>query len=155
MNFQELNQSKKFGKIERHASDVEVGGSNPSGPAMKKKTILFVCKGNRYRSRIAEELFNRKPLKGFAAESAGVTFQKYNSRATKQVLKEIGIGMSKRKPKKLSKQMIESASRIIVFAGVKFSSKKAEIWPVEDCHAGDVKCVRSGRKRIEKLVENL
>lgn len=123
---------------------------------MKKKTVLFVCRGNRYRSRIAEEIFNRSAPEGFMAESAGVTYQKYNDRATQKVLKEIGVEMSKRKPRKISKQMIEKASKIILFEGTKISSKKVEsVWPVEDCHAGDVNCIRNGRERIQKLVENL
>ncbi len=122
---------------------------------MKKRIVLFVCRGNRYRSRIAEEIFNIKTPKDFAAESAGVTYQKYNDRATKKVLEEIGIKMNNRKPRKLSKQMIEKASKIVVFKGIKIPSKQTEVWPIEDCHAGDIKCIRSGRKMIEKLVESL
>lgn len=121
-----------------------------------KKIILFVCKGNRYRSRIAEETFNRYCPKNFIAQSAGVTYQKYNDRAVSKVLKEIGIEISKRKPRKFSEQMMKKASRIIIFDGVKLqSNQKVEIWPVKDCHVGDINCIRSGRKRIENLVENL
>ena len=122
----------------------------------EKKVILFVCMGNRYRSRIAEEIFNRNAPKGFIAQSAGVTYQKYNDRATPKVLKEIGIEMNCRKPSKISKQMIEKVSKIVLFEGAQVSSKKVEaIWPIEDCHDGDIKCIRRGREKIEKLVENM
>ena len=122
---------------------------------MRNKIVLFVCRGNRYRSRIAEEIFNRNVPKNFIAQSAGVTYQRYNDRSTKKVLEEIGIEMSKRKPIKLSKQMIAKASKIIVFDGADVPSRQTEAWPIEDCNARDINCIRSGRKRIEKLVENL
>ncbi len=120
-----------------------------------KKMILFVCRGNRYRSRIAEEIFNRNAPKNFVAESAGITYQKYNDRATPKVLSEICIEMSRRRPRKLTKQMLKVASKIIVFDGVEIPSRQTEVWPIEDCHAGDINCIRSGRKRIEKLVNSL
>src|SRR3989338_2064059 len=101
---------------------------------MKKKTILFVCRGNRYRSRIAEEIFNRHALPGFVAKSAGVHYQKWNDRAVPKVLREIGIEMSKRKPMKLTSQMLEKASKVIVFDGVKIPGEK---WPIKDARAGD------------------
>lgn len=119
------------------------------------KIVLFVCKGNRYRSRIAEEIFNKNPPKGFVAESAGIQYQKYNDRVMPKVLKEIGIDMSKRKPRKLSENMIKKASKIIVFDGVEIPSKQAEVWPVKDCRAGDVDCIRKGRKQIERRVAEL
>ena len=121
--------------------------------------VLFICRGNRYRSRIAEEVFNRNAPKDFIAESAGIHYQRWNDRATPRVLREIGIELTKRKPRKLSKQMLEKTSKIIIFDGVKIPSKKVEVWPVKDCHAGDEKCIRKGRKQIEKhvgkLIENL
>ncbi len=123
---------------------------------MKKKIVLFVCRANRYRSRIAEDLFNKNAPKGFIAQSAGTNYQEYNDRAVPKVMKEIGIEISKRKPRKLSSQVLKKASKIIVFDGVKISSNHdVEVWPVEDCHAGDADCIRNGRKRIEKFVGNL
>lgn len=121
---------------------------------MKKKIILFVCKGNRYRSRIAEEIFNKHATRNFVAQSAGAHYQKWNDRATPKALREIGIEMSKRKPRKLTRQMTKKASRIIVFNGVKIPST-SEVWPVKDCHAGDTDCIRKGRKQIERRVKKL
>ncbi|MBS3051001.1 MAG: low molecular weight phosphatase family protein [Candidatus Aenigmarchaeota archaeon] len=121
---------------------------------MKKKVLLFVCKGNRYRSRIAEEIFNKNAPHGFIAKSAGIHYQKWNDRAVPKVLREIGIELTKRKPMKLTGQMIAKASRVIVFDGVKISGKM-ETWPVKDCHAGDVVCIRKGRKQIERRVKKL
>jgi len=122
---------------------------------VKNKVILFVCRGNRFRSRLAEEIFNKNATRGFIAESAGITYQKHNDRATPKVLKEIGIEMNIRKPRELTEQMTKKASKIIVFRGVKILSIKAELWPVEDCHAGDIVCIRKGRKQIEKRVKKL
>jgi protein-tyrosine-phosphatase len=119
-----------------------------------KRVILFVCKGNRYRSRIAEEIFNKNAPDGYLAESAGIQYQKYNDRATSIVLREIGIQLTKRKPMKLTDRMLKRASRIIIFDGVKIPST-SETWPVKDCHAGDAKCIRKGRKQIEKHVKKL
>ncbi|MBI4174895.1 MAG: hypothetical protein HY517_04580 [Candidatus Aenigmarchaeota archaeon] len=117
-------------------------------------TILFVCKGNRYRSRIAEEIFNRHAPKGFVAESAGIQFQKWNDRATPKVLMEIGVRLTKRKPKRLTRRMLSKASKIIVFDGVKIASS-ADTWPVRDCRAGDIRCIRKGRNQIERRVKAL
>ena len=114
-----------------------------------------MCRGNRYRSRIAEEIFNKNAPNDFIAESAGIQYQKYNDRATSIVLKEIGIELTKRKPVELTDQMLEKASRIIVFDGVDISSKKVDVWPIKDCHAGDEKCIRKGRKQIEKRMKKL
>ena len=122
---------------------------------MQKKIVLFVCRGNRYRSRIAEEIFNKNPPRGFVAESAGIHYQKYNDRAVPVVLREIGIELTKKKPRKLTGKMLEKASRIIVFDGVSIPSRKVDTWPIKDCHAGDAVCIRKGRKQIEKLVEEL
>ncbi|HIG96786.1 MAG TPA: low molecular weight phosphatase family protein [Candidatus Aenigmarchaeota archaeon] len=121
---------------------------------MKKKTILFVCRGNRFRSRIAEEIFNKNAPKDFVARSAGIQYQRYNDRATPIVLRELDIKMNMRKPQKVTKQMLDKASRIIVFPGVSIS-KNADFWSVKDCHAGDISCIRKGRKQIEKHVKKL
>ena len=118
------------------------------------KTILFVCRGNRYRSRIAEEIFNSRAPKGFVAKSAGIHYQRWNDRAVPIALREIGIEMSNRKPKQATKKMLNSASRIIIFDGVKISGN-AEVWPVRDSHAGDLKDIRKGRNEIEKRVKAL
>ena len=122
---------------------------------MKNKLILFVCRGNRFRSRIAEEIFNKNASRGFIAESAGMTYQRYNDRATPTVLREISIEMNMRKPRKLTEQMTKRASKTIVFPGVKTLPTKTKLWPVEDCHAGDISCIRKGRKQIEKRVKKL
>jgi len=120
-----------------------------------EKVILFVCRGNRFRSRLAEEIFNKNPPKGFVAKSAGITYQRHNDRAAPKVLKEIGIEMNMRKPQKISKQMLDKASMIVVFHGVEIPSVKFKYWQIEDCHAGDIKCIRNGRKNIEKRVKKL
>ena len=122
---------------------------------MTKKIVLFVCMGNRFRSRMAEEIFNKKAPKDYIAKSAGMTYQKYNDRSVKTALREIGIERSDRKPVKFSKKMADSASKIIVFKDVKIPSERTEMWPIDDCHALDLECKRKARKRIERLVENL
>lgn len=120
---------------------------------MMKKIILFICRGNRFRSRIAEEIFNKNPPEGYVARSAGVHYQRWNDRAVTKALREIGIEITKRKPRKLMNSALAKASRIIAFDGVKIHG--VENWPIKDCHAGDIECIRKGRKQIEKRVNAL
>lgn len=72
-----------------------------------------------------------------------------------KVLREIGLERSKRKPVLLSGKMLGQAAKVIVFDGVEIKSPKVEIWPVKDCHAGDIVCIRKGRKQIGKYVAKL
>ena len=82
--------------------------------------VLFVCKGNVGRSQLAEGIFNSLTKKhraisaGTIAKNKGKLVKSVSIKNVK-VLKEIGIDISKKKVKKLNKQMTDHLGKIIVF----------------------------------------
>lgn len=79
--------------------------------------ILFVCKANIFRSKIAEAYFNKiNKDKGIKASSAGTGFKGFPlSKNEKLVLKELGVDV-KGKQKKFDKTLLNSQDLIIVVA---------------------------------------
>ncbi len=79
------------------------------------KTILFICKENKYRSQIAEALFNRLTTshKAFSASGAEPA-DKISEDAVKLLKKAYNIDIIGQKPKRLTKSMLEKADRVIV-----------------------------------------
>ena len=80
---------------------------------MEKKLILFVCKGNSGRSQMAEAFFNHLS-RSRKSISAGIEPDKKIHPWTIKVMEEVGIDVSKQKPKKLTKEMMERVDKIIV-----------------------------------------
>ena len=76
------------------------------------KTVLFVCIGNSGRSQMAEAFFNRLS-KTWKAISAGTNPDDNIHPYTIRVMKEVGVDVSKQKPKLLTQRMIEKADKII------------------------------------------
>ena len=81
--------------------------------------VLFICKYNAGRSRMAEAIFNRLSKKN-RATSAGISPYPRHARtdkgimASSLVLNEIGIRLQKRKPKAVTKQDVERAGLVVV-----------------------------------------
>jgi len=63
------------------------------------KTILFVCVGNSGRSQIAEAFFNHYAQGKAKAISAGTEPAPSVSRTVVEAMREVGIDISKNKPK--------------------------------------------------------
>ena len=82
-----------------------------------KKTILFLCSHNTFRSQIAKAYFNKFAKErnlNWQAESAGfLKTDKINEKAI-ILMAEEEIDISKEKPKLVTDEMIAQANKIIV-----------------------------------------
>ena len=124
--------------------------------------ILFVCKHNRFRSKVAEAFFKK-----YDKEK-----NKVRSRATKpdyipvaenviKALKKFGVKKINNKPRKLSKKDIKWSDIVVIVANnVRINKKdvkkkKILIWKISDISQDDIKGIRKRVKIIEKRVLNL
>ena len=123
-----------------------------------KKTVLFVCVQNAGRSQMAEGFFKKYGPKGYEPISAGtVPISQINPVAV-EVMKEIGIDISKQKPKDLTEDMMRNATAIInmgcmddKFCPALFVPKVID-WGIEDPKDKPIEKVRQIRDEIEKRV---
>jgi arsenate reductase len=98
--------------------------------------VLFICVQNSFRSQVAEAFFNKNPPAGWIAVSAGPKpAERVNPKAV-QLMKERGIDISNKKPKKLTREMEEEADvAVIVCSGSEcpvVNVKHVENWGVDD-----------------------
>ena len=125
------------------------------------KTILFVCIENAGRSQMAEGFFRKYAPEGFEPSSAGTKpISEINPLAI-QVMNEIGIDISKQKPKDLSEDMIRSSDKIINmgcmdknFCPTEFIPKVID-WGIEDPKDKPIERVREIRDEIAGRIKEL
>ncbi|MGA7368648.1 MAG: arsenate reductase ArsC [Nitrososphaeraceae archaeon] len=126
-----------------------------------KKTILFVCVQNAGRSQMAEGLLRKYAPDGYEPMSAGtMPISQINSLAI-QVMSEIGIDISKQKPKDLTEDMMRNSDKIINmgcmdknFCPTLFIPKVID-WGIEDPKGKPVEKVREIRDEIERRIKEL
>lgn len=123
------------------------------------KTVLFVCIGNSGRSQMAEAFFNNLS-KTWKAISAGTRPDDNIHPYTIRVMKEVGLDVSKQKPKLLTREMMKKADKIITMgcgADVCPASylPKVEDWAIEEPYRKPIDKVREIRDQIKGKVEKL
>jgi len=129
---------------------------------MANKPILFVCVENAGRSQMAEAFAKRK---GMNASSAGTVPSKTVNATVAEVMKEKGLDVSTRRPKRLTTRMIEEAD-LVVTMGCSVEEacprpmlaqmqKKLEDWDLEDPKGKPIELVREIRDEIERRVDAL
>jgi arsenate reductase len=124
------------------------------------KKILFVCVHNAGRSQIAEAFFNQMAkgkAKGF---SAGTQPADKVNPIVIEAMREVGIDISRRKPKMLTLKMLEDADRVITMGcGVEgvcpASFVPTEDWELEDPEDKPIEKVRQIKDEIKAKVEEL
>jgi len=128
---------------------------------LKKKAILFVCKGNSGRSQMAEAFLNNLSKK-IEATSAGIEPDTEIHPWTIKVMEEVGIEINKRKPRKLTEDMMENSEKIILLDSSLLKEilpkylPKTEVWEIEKLLGKSLEEVRKIRDEIkEKVVELL
>jgi arsenate reductase len=124
------------------------------------KKILFVCGHNAGRSQMAESFFNRMAkgkAKGF---SAGTQPADKVNPVVVEAMREVGIDISRRKPKLLTRKMLESVERVITMGcsieGVcPAGFVPTEDWQLDDPEGKPLERVRQIRDEIKSKIETL
>jgi len=133
------------------------------------RKILFVCKYNAFRSRVAEEYFNKiNPKNG--AISRGIIMGEDSDGIQRKVAKSLlGINIAKRKPLPLTFQDMKNSDLIVVVANdipkIIFNyplpsiQKKLVLWKIKDeqnmNEANIRKIVLVIKRRIDALIKKL
>jgi arsenate reductase (thioredoxin) len=125
-----------------------------------KKTILFVCVENVGRSQMAEGFFKKYAPEDSYQPVQGQNQSQINPLAI-QVMNEIGIDISKQKPKDLSEDMMRNSDKIINmgcmdnnFCPTLFIPKVID-WGIEDPKGKQIEQVREIRDEIERRIKEL
>jgi len=122
--------------------------------------VLFICVGNSSRSQMAEALFNHLAQGRARAVSAGTEPARAIDPNAVAVMAELGIDISGQRPKPLTQEMVDSATRVISMGcGVQEScpawAQPDEDWDLDDAYHQPIEVVRRVRDQIRARVEAL
>jgi protein-tyrosine-phosphatase len=134
-----------------------------------KMKIIFVCKYNRFRSRIAEAYFKQiNKNKNIQAESAGLLPGHYPlDKEEVEVARKNGLKLSGR-PRGLSTDLLREIDLVVIAADNVPRSifnydrykGKIKVWRIKDITSTDGKVliekrIKKIKKKVEKLVRKL
>ena len=124
--------------------------------------ILFVCMHNRFRSKVAEAIFNKlNRNKSIEAESAGIIKDIPVSRNVRKVMREKKIKLKSIISRRFKADIIKRADIIVITAdnvdkGIfKKFGKKIIVWRISDVSQNDTEGIRKRVEIIEKKVRSL
>lgn len=126
--------------------------------------ILFICKHNKFRSKVAEAIFNRlNKNKKIIAESAGlIGSENKTPESVVNVLKEKGYKVLRMKTRRIDSISLNDYDTLVVVADninpefFKDSFKGKIIWwKISDCDEKDIPGIRKRVGEIEKGVRGL
>ncbi len=121
--------------------------------------VLFVCLHNAGRSQMSQALFNRTAHGAHHARSAGTTPGDRVHPEVLEVMAELGIDLSDRKPQLLTHELAEGAD-IVVTMGCGdqcpyIPGKRYIDWELPDPSGQPVDTVRQIRDEIQRRVQEL
>jgi protein-tyrosine-phosphatase len=130
--------------------------------------ILFICKGNVGRSQMAEGFLNSMTSK-HKAFSAGLNpglhenkmlSEEKDSMVVVKSMKEKGIDLSKKRSKKLTKEMFDKADIVVSMCRINTkeyanNSKKIKYWRVRNPRFMNYQGVKGVRDKIREKVKRL
>jgi arsenate reductase (thioredoxin) len=122
------------------------------------KYVLFVCTQNAGRSQMAQAYFERHAPPDVRAESAGAEPAGEVHPVVVDAMREVGIDLSDRRPKRLTLEMQLHADWAITLAcGAQcpYVPSMVEDWDVEDPADQPIEKVRAIRDDIERRVHQL
>jgi arsenate reductase len=118
-----------------------------------------VCVENTFRSVLSEEIFNSRAPDGWRAESAGVSPAAEVNPNVKELLREIGIKMTERSPRVVTREMIDRASRVVTFGCVDRcpigAKQKSEDWPLPNAAGKSYAELRRIRDELSRRIDDL
>jgi arsenate reductase (thioredoxin) len=122
------------------------------------KYVLFVCVHNAGRSQMAQALFERYAPADVRAESAGSDPARAVWPEVIEVMRELDIDLSDRKPKRLSVEMQLHADWAVTMGcgdACPYVPTTVDAWDVPDPAGLPIDQVREIRDRIDTLVRQL
>lgn len=125
------------------------------------KKILFVCVENAGRSQIAEGLFKKYVTSEYQPISAGTQPVNETNPLVIEVMKEVGIDISKQTPKMISKEMINQSTKIVNMGCMDKESCPALFlndivdWAIQDPKNESIDKIREIRDEIERKIKEL
>ena len=122
--------------------------------------VLFVCTHNSGRSQMAEAFFNRYAPPHIRAISAGSQPAERLNQTVVNAMKEADINISSQRPKLLTLDMLDNATRVITMGcGAEKACPAAfvetEDWQLEDPEGKSIRDIRDIRDQIETKVKHL
>jgi len=121
-------------------------------------TVLFVCNHNAGRSQMAQALFERLAPHGSQAESAGTEPAEQIWPEVVEVMREAGIEIGDRRPKKLTQEMQERADVAVTMGcgdACPFVRAPVVEWAIPDPAGRPLEEVRAIRDLVEEHVKAL
>ena len=122
------------------------------------KYVLFVCNHNAGRSQMAQAFFERHAPDDLRAESAGSTPAKEVWPSVIEVMREVGIDLSARRPKRLTVEMQLHADWAVTMGcgdACPYVATRVEEWDIPDPAHQPKETVRQIRDQIEQSVSAL
>jgi len=126
-----------------------------------EKRILFVCVENAGRSQMAEGFFRKISPAEYQPMSAGTNPTDIINPLAIEVMKEIGIDITKQKPEVLSDDMIRNSVKIVNMGCMDKESCPALFvnnvieWNISDPKGKPIEQVRKIRDEVEEKVMEL
>jgi arsenate reductase (thioredoxin) len=122
-------------------------------------TVLFVCRQNAGRSQMSEALFERAAGERHHALSAGTTPADAVHPEVIEVMSELGIDLSSRTPRLLTRELAEQADVVVTMGcgdECPFIPGKLYIdWDLADPAGEPIEHVRAIRDEIDRRVRAL
>jgi arsenate reductase (thioredoxin) len=121
--------------------------------------VLFVCLHNAGRSQMSAALFEREAGGRHEADSAGTTPGERVHPEVVEVMRELGIDLADRKPRRLDRELAEAAD-VVVTMGCGdecpyIPGKRYIDWDLADPAGRPIDEVRAIRDEIERRVHAL
>jgi arsenate reductase len=122
------------------------------------KTVLFICVHNSGRSQMAEAFFNQMAEGKAKAISAGSHPTDEVNPVVVKAMGEVGIDISRNKPKLLTLQMMEGIDKAVTMGcenACPLTTVETVDWGLEDPKDKPLERVRTIRDDIKNRVGNL
>ncbi len=122
-------------------------------------SVLFVCLHNAGRSQISQALFDRAAATRHDSDSAGTTPAARVHPEVVEVMREVGVDLSNRRPKRLRRDQAARAD-VVVTMGCGdecpyIPGKRYVDWDLDDPAGQPIERVRELRGEIERRVRLL
>jgi arsenate reductase len=122
-------------------------------------TVLFVCLHNAGRSQMSQALFERAAGGRHKALSAGTTPAEHIHPGVVEVMQELGIDLSGRRPQLLTQELAEQADVVVTMgcgdACPYIPGKRYIDWNLPDPKQRPLQEVRATREGIQRRVTTL